>query len=356
MGTGHELTQVNSTLNTGSLILRSGQDTTLAGAQVHAETIKADIGGNLNIVSRQDDASSKNQQKSGGVGGSICVPPFCYGATVSGSANIAASKSSSAYQAVIEQSGLYAGQGGYDINVGQTTQLQGAAIASAATADKNHLSTDRLIVSDIKNRSEAKSQSASLSASYSSGGTTKGGEAVKGDSGIGGGVPLLLKESEHSYTRSAVSAGNITVRNAAGANDLVGLNRDTANANPLLDRPDEKALQERMDLIQSTVALGQGLVATIDAAKRKEAEAAAKQGGKTQTPADRQAALNAKNEAERWSVGGDKRVLADIATGLLAAGFGGVGGRHRRRHPGPHHGGGHLQQNWRLRRAKAQSG
>ncbi|MGH8355743.1 MAG: hemagglutinin repeat-containing protein, partial [Pseudomonas sp.] len=289
MGTGHEVVQVNSTLDTGSLILKSGQDTTLAGAQVHAETLKAEIGGDLNIASRQDEASQNNRQTSGGFGGSICVPPICYGATVSGSANVAAGKTSSSYQAVTEQSGLFAGKGGYAIAVGNTTKLEGALIASEAAAGQNLLSTDRLIVSDLKNRSEIKSQAASLSASYSSGGQQQNGSAVKADSGIGGGLPLALKESEHSSTRSAVSAGSIVVRTPQGATDLTGLNRDTANANQRLDRPDEKAMQERMDLIQSTVELGKSALGTLATAKQEAAKEATEKAGKTQDPADIQA-------------------------------------------------------------------
>ncbi|WP_273863719.1 hemagglutinin repeat-containing protein, partial [Pseudomonas sp. B3G-3] len=168
MGTGHSVTQVNSTVDTGLLMLKSGQDTTLAGAQVRADTIKAEVGGNLNIASRQDEADQKNRQTSGGFGASICVPPFCYGSMVSASGNIAGSKMDSNYQAVTDQTGLYVGKGGYDIYVGANTQLQGAVIASEASADKNHLDTGRLIVSDIKNTSDIKSQSASLSASYTS--------------------------------------------------------------------------------------------------------------------------------------------------------------------------------------------
>ncbi len=63
------------------LKLQSGNDTTLAGAQIHADSIQALVGGDLNIASRQDTSEHKNKQTSGGFGASICVPPFCYGET-----------------------------------------------------------------------------------------------------------------------------------------------------------------------------------------------------------------------------------------------------------------------------------
>nr|WP_256662533.1 MULTISPECIES: hemagglutinin repeat-containing protein [unclassified Pseudomonas] len=314
-GSGHDVTQVNSTLDTGSLKLQSGNDTTLAGAQIHADNILALVGGDLNIASRQDTSEHKNKQTSGGFGASICIPPFCYGETVTATANIAASNMNSKYEAVTDQSGLFAGKDGYNITVGKNTVLQGSVIASEATADKNSLSTDRLIVSDIKNVSEIKSQSAGFNASYGSG----YGELKPGTT-FGGSVPLSLKDSDHSTTRSAVSEGTITVRNAAGANDLVGLSRDTDNANSRLDRPDEKAMEERIELIQSTVALSKTVISEVASAQQQAANERARTAS---TEQERNAAIA---DAKSWDVGGDKRFMADIAAGLIAAGLGGVGG------------------------------
>ena len=319
-GNGNTVTQVNSTLDTGSLLLQSGGDTTLKGAQVRADTIKADIGGNLTILSLQDTESSRSKQSSAGFGASICIPPFCFGSTVAGSANIAAGKTNSDYKGVTDQSGLFAGAGGYDIDVGKTTTLQGAVIASEASADKNRLSTDRLVVSDIKNVSEIKSQSVGISVSSSS----------AGGASMGGSIPIALKDNDHSHTRSAVSEGTIVVRNPEGANDLVGLNRDTLNANQKLDRPDEKAMQERIDLVQSSAQLASGVISAVGKAKADEAKALADK-AKAQTEAGSPdaagtvlAANAAYTEAQRWQVGGDKRLMADIASGLIAAGLGGA--------------------------------
>ncbi|WP_454835974.1 two-partner secretion domain-containing protein [Pseudomonas lini] len=309
-GTGSSVTQVNTTLDTGSLSLHSGNDTTLAGAQVRADSIKALIDGNLNITSRQDTETQSSKQGSAGIGASICIPPFCYGATVTGSASLAAGNMNSDYKAVTDQSGLFAGKDGYDITVGKNTSLQGAVIASEATPDKNLLSTDRLFVSDIKNTSEISAQSAGISLSY-------GG---KSGTSVGGSIPLALEDSDHSSTRSAVSEGTIIVRNTAGVNDLIGLNRDTANANEALDKPDQKAIQERIDLIQSTVSLSRNIIGKVANALQ---QAAADKVKTAKTEEERQAAIN---EYNSWAVGGDKRIMADVASGLIAVGLGGVGG------------------------------
>jgi filamentous hemagglutinin len=309
-GIGSSVTQVNTTLDTGSLSLHSGNDTTLAGAQVRADSIKAVIDGNLNITSRQDIETQSSKQGSAGIGASICIPPFCYGAPVTGSASLAAGNMNSDYKAVTDQSGLFAGQGGYDITVGKNTTLQGAVIASEATPDKNLLSTDRLFVSDIKNTSDISAQSAGISLSY-------GG---KSGTSVGGSIPLALEDSDQSKTRSAVSEGTIIVRNTAGVNDLVGLNRDTANANEGLDKPDQKAIQERIDLIQSTVSLSRNIIGKVANAQQ---QAAADKMKSATTAEERLAALI---EYKSWDVGGDKRIMADVAAGLIAVGLGGVGG------------------------------
>ena len=265
MGTGSSVTQVNSTVDTGSLLLRSGGDTTLAGAQVRADEINALIDGNLNIISRQDTQDQKSKQSSGGFGASICIPPFCYGTPVAASANLAAGNMNSEYKGVTDQTGLFAGAGGYTVDVGKTTTLEGGVIASDASADKNLLITDRLIATDIKNVSEIHAQSAGVSVSASYGGAGAGAS-------VGGLYGISLSESDKSHTRSAVSEGTIIVRNPEGSRDLVGLNRDTANANEHLDKPDEDAMKDRIELVKSSIELVKGVGDAIAAAKIKDAQ------------------------------------------------------------------------------------
>ena len=47
----------------------------------------------------------------------------------------------SSYDSVKEQTGLFAGKGGFDVTVGEHTQLNGAVIGSTASADNNRLDT-----------------------------------------------------------------------------------------------------------------------------------------------------------------------------------------------------------------------
>ncbi|MCZ6338999.1 hypothetical protein O5286_02205 [Escherichia coli] len=76
------------------------------------------------------------------------------------------------YDSVQEQTGIFAGRGGFDVTTGQHTQLNGAVIASTATADKNRLDTGTLGFSDIENRADFKTEH--QSAGLSTGGSVAG--------------------------------------------------------------------------------------------------------------------------------------------------------------------------------------
>ncbi|WP_235896850.1 hypothetical protein [Yersinia thracica] len=66
--------------------------------------------------------------------------------TAGGSANLSMSqdKLHGNYDSVQEQTGIFAGKGGFDITVGEHTQLDGAVIASTADQSKNSLDTGTL--------------------------------------------------------------------------------------------------------------------------------------------------------------------------------------------------------------------
>ncbi|MGV2288355.1 hemagglutinin repeat-containing protein [Trinickia sp. YCB016] len=124
-----------------TLSITSGRDTNLRGAEVSGGTVDANVGRDLNIQSPQDTNTYNSKQSSAGFQASLCIPPICYGTTVSGSASVSQQSIRDNYQSVNQQSGIYAGNGGFNINVGNHTQLDGGVIASTASADKNSLST-----------------------------------------------------------------------------------------------------------------------------------------------------------------------------------------------------------------------
>ncbi|HHY9353476.1 TPA: VENN motif pre-toxin domain-containing protein, partial [Escherichia coli] len=149
-----------------------------------------------------------------------------------------------------EQTGIFAGRGGFDVTTGQHTQLNGTVIASTATADKNRLDTGTLGFSDIENRADYKveHQSVGISTGGSIGGQFAGNMANN-----------LLVGANHeghadSTTQSAVSAGNITIRDTKSQKqDVADLNRDAAHANqtlsPIFDREKEHQRLQQAQLI-----------------------------------------------------------------------------------------------------------
>ena len=58
----HQVTNVMSQLSGGAVTLKSGGNTTVAGATVTGGTVTADVGGNLSVESRQDTLTSRNSQ------------------------------------------------------------------------------------------------------------------------------------------------------------------------------------------------------------------------------------------------------------------------------------------------------
>lgn len=240
-----------TTLDAGHQVnLSSGRDTTLSGAQVNGETVKGDIGRDLTITSLQDSDNYNSKQQSVSAGGS-----FTFGVP-GGSASFSYSrdKMKSNYDSVIEQSGIYAGEGGFDITVGNHTQLDGAVIASTATADKNRLDTGTLGFSDISNEADYK-------VSHSGGSISGGASMLKNvASNLASNVMAGVGSSGHAQgtTQAAVSDGAIVIRDQAKQQQNVAdLSRDVENANdaisPIFNKEKE---QNRLQTVQLMGEIG----------------------------------------------------------------------------------------------------
>jgi filamentous hemagglutinin len=236
-----------TTVDSGStLSMHSGRDTTLAGAQASGETVKVDAGRNLTLQSQQDSDNYDAKQTS--ISGGVSVAVIGSG----GSANLSMSRDKlhSNYDSVQEQTGLFAGQGGFDVKVGEHTQLDGAVIASTAEADKNRLDTGTLGFSDIHNQADFKAEH--QGGSLSSGGpvgsdllTNLGGIALSGQGNKG---------HAEGTTQAAVSGGSVVIRDPANQQqDIADLSRDTDNANgsigPIFDKEKEQNRLKEAQLI-----------------------------------------------------------------------------------------------------------
>ncbi|WP_066078902.1 two-partner secretion domain-containing protein, partial [Bergeriella denitrificans] len=121
-GNGDDLTHRHSHIgdaNSQTLIQSSG-DTLIKGAQVKGQSIGL-TAANLTIESVQDTAAYQSKQQN--ISGQVTV-----GYGVSGSASYSQSKTNADHASVTEQSGLFAGDGGFNVNIRNHTELKGGII------------------------------------------------------------------------------------------------------------------------------------------------------------------------------------------------------------------------------------
>ncbi|MGR9229514.1 hemagglutinin repeat-containing protein [Rhizobium leguminosarum] len=216
------ITQVNSHVTgSGDITIKSGNDTTLKGAVVSGDTITADIGGDLSIISAPDTGSSANSSASAG---------FTLGGTLLSGIQLGGGLGSGATNWISEQSGLLS-TGKMDIEVGGNTDLQAGKIIS--DSGDLALSTDTLTYSDFFGQKGYEGFSAQI-------GIEIPGQELPG-------APPANNTLEGTYqlddtrqtVRATVGSGTITVRNeekqaaleqSAATAPLANLNRDPGKA------------------------------------------------------------------------------------------------------------------------------
>nr|WP_232924766.1 hemagglutinin repeat-containing protein [Pseudomonas cichorii] len=360
---GDDVTQSNTHIKAGNVAtLESGGDTSLKGAEVIADQVKAKVGGDLNIESLQDSSTYKSKQVSGSVGVSICIPPFCVG--TSGSASFNQQKMQSEYASVSQQSGIKAGDGGFQVDVKGNTGLVGAVIASSDQAvvdGKNILTTGTLTSSDIKNKAEYEASSIGLSGSAGSNvardadGKQQAGApgekvATTGKAGVSANVPIILFASgeSSSITQSGISGAAVTIKDEAKQQALTGQTTEQAiaaiNTDVSSDRDGSNKLKPIFDadeiqtnfnivgtFIQNVGVFLEDRAREVDNKKASAEKALADSKDPTRSDEERQVSRDAhlrlkqeaKDIANDWGAGGTYR---QIATALVAGISGNVTG------------------------------
>ncbi|WP_433693506.1 hemagglutinin repeat-containing protein [Herbaspirillum seropedicae] len=359
-GEGNDVTQVNTHVDAGNkLTIASGTDTTLKGAVVSGKQVVMDVGtsgkGNLNIESLQDTSTYKSNQQS--LGGSVSVGM----GQMSGSINYSKSNTSSNYASVMEQSGVKAGDAGFQINVRGNTDLKGGVIASSDKAvedNKNSLTTQTLTQSDIKNTAEYDSQSMGIGIGYSTGKSNPVGRDQKGNAQTGGArtpgadlattgkdggfsatPPLLTgaSGSTSSTTRSGISGGSLTITDDKRQQELTGrtaeqtvasVNRDVSSSkdgsNALKPIFNKDEIEDRVAIAGAfTRELGTFLnnrAKEADAAKAKLDEAIEEERSKPMEQRDDARLRSLADqylEADQWSSKGDYRKYVTVISGAF---------------------------------------
>lgn len=258
----------NTTLTGKNISMKAEGDTTLRGATATADRIDVKTGGTLTIESLQDiaESMSKNSQ----VGGRVQVS---FGTAWNADGYASAGKASGSYQGVGQQSGLFAGNGGYHVDAGHVN-LVGGAIAST-DAGNSELTADSLTFTDLQNHMDYTASSGSISGGAGGemdGWTPKPGTAAPRG---GPGLPMMEKGSDSSSTLATLTEGNITIGGKQTSAAELGINTDASGAHRELDAlPDASKLladQQAMAAAAGTVmATSQQIAWDIGSADAKK--------------------------------------------------------------------------------------
>ena len=252
-GDTHQESYVPTTIKAAELAqLKAKRDTNIIGSTVSGKKVEVDTGRDLHIQSLQDVDNFKEHSKSAGF--SVSSTPNFKNPTGSISASVG--RIDSKWKSVTHQAGIYAGEDGYDIHVGNGTTLEGAVIKSEAPKAKNTLTTKSLEMKDIQNEAEYTYSNNGIGYNYY--GSKKKLEEMKRNDKKGydkiynsiGLVPNLgvgSKGKANSTTQSAISDGILTVDGKEI--DTKTINTNTENTLHQLDKIfDKKKIEERQEL------------------------------------------------------------------------------------------------------------
>lgn len=323
----------NTTLTGKNISMKAEGDTTLRGATATADRIDVKTGGTLTIESLQDIAESMSRNSQ--VGGRVQVS---FGTAWNADGYASAGKASGSYQGVGQQSGLFAGNGGYHVDAGHVN-LVGGAIASTH-AGNSELTADSLTFTDLQNHMDYAASSGSISGG--AGGQMNGGAPKPGTAAPRGGpgLPMMEKGSDSSSTLATLTEGNITIGGKQTSAAELGINTDASGAHRALEAlPDASKLladQQAMAAAAGTVmATSQQIAWDVQAYQSKKATQAYYDGLSSDdkkafnalSAEQRDAVLTANsqayNDAKKWGDGGEySRALSAVTTAVV----GGVAG------------------------------
>lgn len=252
-GDTHQESYVPTKIKAAQLAqLKAKRDTNIIGSTVSGKKVEVDTGRDLHIQSLQDVDNFKEHSKSAGF--SVSSKPNFKNPT--GSINASVGRIDSKWKSVTEQAGIYTGEEGYNINVGNKTTLEGSVIKSDAPKAKNKLTTKSLEMKDIKNEAEYTYSNNGIGYNYY--GSKKKLEEMKTKDKKGydkiynniGLVPSLgvgSKGKASSTTQSAISDGILTVDGKEIDTKII--NTNTENTLHQLDKIfDKKKIEERQEL------------------------------------------------------------------------------------------------------------
>lgn len=247
----HENSHVKGT----TITIKSGNDTTFKGAVFEGYSVKADIGGDLTIITQLDSGKAKQNNFGGGIkvdGGMIftedqqeipykdMVKEIGKGNYLGfdggdGSFNWTFQNGNLSYEGTTEQSGIKTGSGGFDITVKGKTKLEGVLISGLNDETKNSLTTGTLETTDLDIHSDSSGMTLGGGGSFSVGDKNavddKGKKvAERGETSATSKLPVYEDNDKDRKITSGISKGEITITNPDDQKqDINTINRDTTN-------------------------------------------------------------------------------------------------------------------------------
>ena len=289
----------------------SGNDTDIIGSKVIGESVTTKVGHDLKIESLQDTNDYHKLSKNKGISVS-------YG--MSGPARVGFDNSrgstDSHYASVTNQAGIYAGDGGYNVQVNNATTLTGGIIKGSTDKSKNKLSSKSLKMNDIQNEASYSAKTSGYSLS-----TTK--RSKNNPIGITGspkmGIPV--KGNSKSTTHSAISEGIIEI---AEKESLEKINHDTEQAlNKLAPIFDKKTVEEKEILLTKISDHGYKLIGDI---ALHEQNVLIKKIEHAEEIGDKEEVAKLRKKAQMWGEGGMYKVALHGAFGAVISDLSGYNG------------------------------
>ena len=289
----------------------SGNDTEIIGSKVIGESVTTKVGHDLKIESLQDTNDYHKISKNKGISVS-------YG--MSGPARVGFDYSrgttDSHYASVTNQAGIYAGDGGYNVQVNNATTLTGGIIKGSTDKSQNKLSSKSLKMNDIQNEASYSAKTSGYSLS-----TTK--RSKNNPIGITGspkmGIPV--KGNSKSTTHSAISEGIIEI---AEKESLEKINHDTEQAlNKLAPIFDKKTVEEKEILLTKISDHGYKLIGDI---ALHEQNVLIKKIEHAEEIGDKEEVAKLRKKAQMWGEGGMYKVALHGAFGAVISDLSGYNG------------------------------
>ena len=218
-------------------------------------------------------------------------------------------------EGITEQSGIYAGQEEYDIQVKNNTRLKGAVIDSQAEKEKNRITTGTLTWENIDNKAEYKTKASGKGISVST-------HAVSKLNPLGlGYVPTIpVKGKAGSTTYAAIADSIITTTKEKTDKEI---SHDTANAlNTLSEIFDKKKIEEKQEYVNILSQVGYRLIGDIAGHKENELNKKAEKARKENNSI---LAEKYEKEAKKWSESGTNRIAMHGIMGALVSKEAGAG-------------------------------